>query len=114
MTTADTTPARRTPTWIVVTISGLIGLFYAFVVWSAVDLLVRQATGPLGLNGLGWFVHLLPVVFPLATFGIAFALGHRRAPWQLALALLAGLTLSAAFWVNILAYALTSYALYGG
>lgn len=104
---------RRTPGWLVVVVAAGVGLFYAFIVWSAVELLVRQATGPLGLNGLGWFVHLLPVAFPLVAFGTAYALGHRRSAWQFALILVAGLTLSAAFWMNILAYALTSYDLYG-
>lgn len=105
-------PAR--PVWVTVAVAGGFGLFYAFVVWSAVDLLVRQASGPLGLSALGWFVHALPIVFPLVAFGIAFALGWRRPTGAFALILLTGLALSAVFWVNILSYALTSYALYGG
>jgi hypothetical protein len=111
MTVADAVPARRTnKTWVVVAIAGIFGLFYAAEVWGAVDFLVQQATGPLGLNGSGWFVLLLAVVFPMAAFGAAFAIGYRRRPWEFALVLLAGLTLSAAFWLNIVAYAAFSGA----
>jgi hypothetical protein len=100
--------------WRTVAIAGVAGLFYAYLVWSAVDLLIRQATGPLGLNGLGWFVHILPIVFPMVAFGMAFGIGWRRRAGEFALVLLTGLTLAAVFWVNILAYAVTSFALYGG
>lgn len=105
---------RPLPTVVLVTIAGLFGLFYAYVVWSAVALLVQQVTGPLGLNGLGWFVYILPIVFPLAAFGVAFAIGQRRKAGELSIALLAGLTLSAAFWLAIVGYGTTSYGLYGG
>lgn len=110
----DAVARRRLPTWLVVTIAGLFGLFYAYVVWSAVALLIQQVNGPLGLNGLGWFVYILPIVFPLIAFGIAFAIGVRRAAGQFAIVLLAGLTLSAAFWLAIVGYGTTSYGLYGG
>jgi hypothetical protein len=111
---ADAAARRRNPTWVVVAVAGLVGLFYAYVVFAGIDLLVRQAGGPLGLSALGWFVHILAVVVPMALFGASFAIGHRRAPWQFALILVCGLTLSAAFWVNIVAYGVTSYSLYGG
>ncbi|AOX47074.1 MULTISPECIES: bacitracin resistance protein [unclassified Microbacterium] len=105
---------RHLPTGLVVTIAGLFGLFYAYVVWSAVALLILQATGPLGLNGLGWVVYILPIVFPLLAFGAAFAIGQRRKAGEFAIVLLAGLTLSAAFWLAIVGYGTTSYGLYGG
>ncbi|MDU0368291.1 bacitracin resistance protein [Microbacterium sp. NPDC089180] len=112
MSTATRT--RVLPTWVVVAIAGLFGLFYAYVVWSAVALLITQATGPLGLNTLGWVVYILPIVFPLLAFAVAFAIGARRAAGEFALAMLAGLTLSAAFWLAIVGYGATSYGLYGG
>jgi len=112
MSTAART--RHLPTWLLVAISGLFGLFYAYVVWSSVALLVQQVNGPLGLNGLGWFVYILPIVFPLLACGIAFASGQRRKAGELAIALLAGLTLSAAFWLAVVGYGTTSYGLYGG
>ncbi|MFN3948142.1 bacitracin resistance protein [Microbacterium sp.] len=105
---------RALPTWLIVVIAGLFGLFYAYVVWSAVALLVTQVNGPLGLNGLGWFVYILPIVFPLIAFGVAFAIGARRKAGEFAIVLLAGLTLSAAFWLAIVGYGTTSYGLYGG
>lgn len=111
---SDVARRRLLPTWLIVTIAGLFGLFYAYVVWSAVALLIQQVNGPLGLNGLGWFVYVLPIVFPLVAFGIAFAIGARRRAGELAIALLAGLTVSAAFWLAIVGYGTTSYGLYGG
>ncbi|MCC4249362.1 MULTISPECIES: bacitracin resistance protein [Microbacterium] len=105
---------RHLPTFVVVTIAGLFGLFYAFVVWSSVALLIQQVNGPLGLNGLGWFVYILPIVFPLVAFGVAFAIGARRRAGEFSLALLTGLTVSAAFWLAIVGYGTTSYGLYGG
>ncbi len=96
---------RRTPTWLVATISAFFGLFYAYAVWNAVALLVLQASGIVPLNGYGWFVLLLPVVFPLVVFGAAFALGLRRGPGALALLLLTGLAVVAVFWLDIVAYA---------
>lgn len=107
-------PRRQMSVGILVTVAVGFGVLYAWATWAAVDLLVRQATGPLGLSTLGWIVHVLPIVFPVVVFGIAFAIGYRRAAGEFALALLAGLALTAVFWVDILAYALTSYSLYGG
>ncbi len=110
-TTAAPVPAPRAlPTWVVVTISGFFGLFYAYALWNAVDFLISQASGTLGLNGYGWFVLLLAVVFPAIAFGVAFAIGWRRSWWQFALVLLAGLGLVAVFWLNIVAYSATSGA----
>ncbi len=109
-------PTRRMamPTWLLATVSGAFGLFYAYAVWNAVAFLVQQAGGTLGLNPFGWFVLLLAVVFPIIVFAAAFALGWRRTLWQCALIFLAGLALAAAFWLNVIAYATTSFALYGG
>ena len=59
-------------------------------------------------------MYILPIVFPLVAFGVAFAIGQRRRAGELAIALLAGLTLSAAFWLAIVGYGTTSYGLYGG
>lgn len=104
-----TTGPGRTPTWLVVGISVLFGLFYAYALWNALAFLISQASGPLGLNGYGWFVLLLAVVFPLLAFGVAFAIGWRRVAWEFALVLLVGLCVVAVFWMNVIAYA----AVYG-
>ncbi|MFV0374174.1 bacitracin resistance protein [Microbacterium sp.] len=116
MTTTDSAVApRRPPTWAVATVAGFFGLFYAYAVWNAVALLVSQATGTLGINGLGWFVLVFAAVFPMAAFAAALGLGMRRRVWQLALLLLTGLALAAVFWLNIVAYSTTAgAALVGG
>ncbi|MCH6229244.1 bacitracin resistance protein [Microbacterium sp. CFH 31415] len=101
--------AMRTPVWVVVAISVVFGLFYAYALWNALAFLIAQASGPLGLNGYGWFVLLLAVVFPLGVFGAAFALAWRRPAWQFALVLFTGLCVVAVFWLNVIAYA----AVYG-
>lgn len=106
---AASAPVRSSPTWVTVTISVFFGLFYAYAVWNAVAFLISQASGPLGINGYGWFVLLLAVAFPLISFGVVFALAWRRSAWQFALMLLAGLGLVAVFWLNVVAYA----AVYG-
>jgi len=98
------------PVWLTATIAGAFGLFYAYAVWNAVDFLIVQATGPRGLNGLGWAVLLFAVVFPILAFAGAFALGLRRRAGDLALLLLAGLGLVAVFWLNVISYASSSGA----
>lgn len=115
MTDAARADARTTPTWLLVVISVFFGLFYAYALWNALAFLIDQAQGPLGLNGLGWFVLVLAVVFPLVAFGIAFAVSWRRVWWEYALVLLTGLCVVAVFWLNIVSYAATSGAgLLGG
>ncbi|MFG6445357.1 bacitracin resistance protein [Microbacterium sp. P07] len=114
MTTDAATSPRRRPVWLTVAIAGIAGLLYSYIVWNAVDLLVRQVTGPLGLNGYGWFVHLAAVAFPIVAFGAAYALGHRRKTWEFALVFVTGWTLSFVFWVNIVAYGVVSFSIYGG
>lgn len=108
MSATERTPALPVPA--VVAIAGVFGLFYAYVVWNAVVLLVYQAGGMLGLNALGWVLLLSAILFPIAVFAGAFALGWRRRAGAFAAILLTGLALVAVFWLNILAYA---YA-YGG
>ncbi|MFN8086554.1 MULTISPECIES: bacitracin resistance protein [unclassified Microbacterium] len=116
MTSASTTAGAKTarpgvlPIWVIVAISVFFGLFYAYAVWNAIAFLVSQATGPLGLNGAGWAILLAAVVFPLVAFGVAFAIGWRRAWWEFALTLLAGLGLVAVFWLNVVAYSVTNGA----
>ena len=99
---AASVPARRkTPTWLVATISGLAGLFYAYAVWNAIGNLVVTlgAFGDAGLtlNALGWFIWIFAAVFPLVVWAAAFALGYRRAPHQLLLLMITGLGLVAVF-----------------
>jgi hypothetical protein len=101
----DAAPPRPMPVWVIATIAGVFGLFYAYAVWNALAFLLIQATGPLGLNGYGWALLLSAVLFPLVVFAIAFWLGYRRRAGEFALALLAGLGLVSVFWLNVVGYA---------
>ena len=105
---ASTPPRHRTPTWLVATIAGFLGLFYAYAVWNAVGNLVEtvRVAGDLGLtlNGLGWFLWIFAAIFPLLVWGAAFALGYRRPAHELFLIMLTGLALVAVFWLNVVAY----------
>ncbi|MGZ0710587.1 bacitracin resistance protein (plasmid) [Coraliomargarita sp. W4R53] len=96
---------RKTPTWLVATISGFFGVFYVYALWNAVGNLVQtvQVYGEL-LNALGWFLWIFAALFPLMVWGAAFALGSRRAAHELLLIMLSGLALVAVFWLNVVAY----------
>ncbi|MCR2809315.1 MULTISPECIES: bacitracin resistance protein [unclassified Microbacterium] len=93
---------RAMPTWLVATIAGALGLFYAYAVWNAVGNLVQAA--PLGLNGLGWFIWIFAILFPVIVWGAAFAAGYKRRPHEFLLVMLSGLGLVAVFWLNVVAY----------
>jgi hypothetical protein len=102
--TIDAATPRRTPTWLVATIAGAFGLFYAYAVWNALGNLIEAAQLPTGMNGLGWFVWIFAVAFPMVAFAIAFAFGYKRPAHQLLLALLTGLALVAVVWLDVVAY----------
>lgn len=102
------------PVWLIATIAGGFGLFYAYAVWNALAFLLQQASGAFGLSGLGWFVLVFACVFPIIVFAAAFTLGWRRRAGECALIFLTGLALSAVLWLNVIAYATTSFSLYLG
>lgn len=95
---------RRMPLWLLVAISALAGLFYAFAAWSAVANLIQALALFGSLNALGWFVWIFAALFPLIVWAAAFALGYRRRPHELALIMLTGLCLVSVFWLNVVAY----------
>lgn len=100
---------RLMPTWIVVTIAGVFGLFYAYAVWNSLGNLIQTlAFTPLNIGG--WIVWLFAIVFPIVVFALAFALGYRRRALHFALILLAGLAVVAVFWLDLLAYLLAGSA----
>lgn len=105
--TESTAAERRTalPVWLIATIAGFFGLFYAYAVWNAVAFLISQATGPLGLNGGGWGLLLTAIAFPIIVFALAFAIGWKRGAGAFALIMLSGLGIVAVFWMNVIAYA---------
>jgi hypothetical protein len=109
MSDSTTVPAKgKTPTWLVATISGLVGLFYAYAVWNAIGNLVQTigfyGEAGLSLNALGWAVWLLAALFPVLAWAAAFALAYRRAAHELLLVMVTGLALVAVFWLNVVAY----------
>lgn len=108
MNMSDTTTTRRTPSWLVTTIAGFFGLFYAYAVWSGVNGLVQEIdrAGALGfgLNALGWFIWIFAALFPILVFAAAFSLGRRRPVHHLFLVMLTGLAVVAVFWLNVTAY----------
>ncbi|MEJ1087731.1 hypothetical protein WDU99_05320 [Microbacterium sp. Mu-80] len=87
---------------------GIFGLAYAFLVWNAVFYLIEMAQA--GLGTYGWVVLLLPVFVPMIVFVIALALSRRTSIGVFALVMLAGLGLSAVFWLDTLSYALRNGA----
>ncbi len=110
--TVTSTPAAPTrtgpPTWIVAVVSGAFGLLYAYAVWNAIAYLALLAGGTRPLNGLGWGVMIFAAAFPIIVFALAFGVGYRRAWWELAIAYIAGLGVVAVFWLNVVAYTVTS------
>ena len=104
--TADTTAAPRrapqTPTWAVVAIAALFGLFYAYAVWNAVAHLIAMAKD--GLTGMGWATLGFGVVFPALVFVLALAVGRRRNAGELSLVMLTGLGVIAVFWLSLIGY----------
>jgi hypothetical protein len=105
-TDASASTARKNPTWLVATIAGVFGLFYAYAVWNALGNLIQAA--PLGMNALGWFLWIFATLFPILVFGVAFALGFRRPAGTFALIMLTGLALTAVFWLDVVAYTTTN------
>jgi hypothetical protein len=103
VTGASASP-RRSPTWVIATIAGGFGLFYAYAVWNALGNLIQATQLPTGLNGLGWFIWIFAAVFPILAFAAAFAIGYRRPVHHFLLAMLTGLALTAVFWLNVVAY----------
>jgi hypothetical protein len=103
-TDAAASADHRTPTWLVATIGGAFGLFYAYAVWNALGNLIQAAQLPTGLNGLGWFIWIFATVFPIIVWGFAFALAYRRPAHHFILVMFTGLALVAVFWLNVVAY----------
>ncbi|MFS0714830.1 hypothetical protein ABC195_13200 [Microbacterium sp. 2P01SA-2] len=104
----ETQEVPRTPAvWRVTTVAGAFGLFYAYAVWAAVPLVIAASPGR---TAVGWVAVIAAVVLPIVIFAAAFALGWRRRSGAFALILLAGLGLSAVFFMNVLSFALTSGA----
>jgi hypothetical protein len=112
--TAAAGERRKNPTWLVATIAGGFGLFYAYAVWNALGNLIQsiQFAGENGfvLSALGWFIWIFATAFPIIAFAAAFAIGYRRPAHHFILVMLTGLALTAVFWLNVVAYTELNYA----
>lgn len=98
--TSTTLPRRLS--WLSYLVIGLSGLFYAYAVWNAVAHLIFMARD--GLTVAGWVTFGFGVIFPALVFAVAFAIGRRRHAGELALVMLAGLGVVAAFWLSLIGY----------
>ncbi|MFJ4045029.1 hypothetical protein ACIPV2_04695 [Microbacterium sp. NPDC089987] len=88
--------------------TGILGLAYAFIIWNATFYLIEMAQA--GISGYGWTVLVMPVIVPMIVFTVALMLTRRRALGVFIVVMLAGLGLSAVFWVDTLSYALRNGA----
>jgi hypothetical protein len=94
-------------------LTGIGGLAYAFVVWTAVFYAIQLSAG--GMTGYGWFLLLLPAAVAAVIFAVALVLCRRRTIGVFILVLLAGLGLSAVFLLNTFSYVIRNLeALTGG
>ena len=113
----DTTAKKQAPAWLVGTIAGLFGLFYAYAVWTGVQYLVTtlqelsvqsKLTGvDLALAPLAWVALIAAIAVPVAAFAIAMVMGRGKPVWKLALLLLVGLAVTSVFWLDVQAFTTT-------
>ena len=106
MSARETGRRRAAPAWIIATIAGFFGLFYAYAVWAGLANLLAMnslATSVLGgsLQPTAWIALILAMVLPVLVFVIAVVTGARRAAWKLAVLLVVGLSIVGAYWINV-------------
>jgi len=89
-------------------VTGILGLAYAFVIWNATFYLIEMAQA--GISGYGWTVLVMPVIVPMIVFTVALLLTRRRTLGVFIVVMLAGLGLSAVFWLDTLSFALRNGA----
>ncbi|WP_417554033.1 hypothetical protein [Microbacterium sp.] len=89
-------------------LTGLAGLLYAFLIWTAVFYAIQLSSG--GMTPYGWVVLLLPAVVTALVFAVALVIARRRAIGAFVLVLLAGLGLSAVFLLNTFSYVIRNLA----
>lgn len=102
MTDAATVRSTGAGSWLRWAVSALFGLMYSYFIWLAFFSLQLMSSGVKPLNALGWTITILPVVFPALAWIATFLIGRRMRVWQLTLLFIAGLCLTAVFWINII------------
>lgn len=88
--------------------TGILGLAYALLIWNASFYLIEMAQA--GISGYGWTVLLMPVIVPMIVFAVGLMLARRRTLGVFVVVMLAGLGLSAVFWLDTLSFALRNGA----
>jgi hypothetical protein len=88
--------------------TGLGGLAYAFVIWTAVFYAIQLSVG--GMSGYGWVVLLLPAVVAALVFVVVLVITRRRRLGAFVLVMLAGLGLSAVFLLDTFSYVIRNLA----
>lgn len=116
--TGTASPKTAAPAWLVATVAGAFGLFYAYAVWAGVQYLIvtlqeisRQQEilgADVALTPLAWIALVMAILVPIAAFAVAMVLGRAKAVWKLALLLLAGLALTSVFWLDVQAFTMTA------
>ncbi|WP_243225178.1 hypothetical protein [Microbacterium sp. CIAB417] len=102
---ASAAETRGGPRWLTALVVGVSGLFYAYAVWNAIAHLIAMAQ-PAGLTPTGWITLVFGAVFPAIVFALAYAIGRRRNVGELALVMLAGLSVVAVFWLSLVGYSI--------
>lgn len=110
VSTADAVPTAsgRLSRVLRAAVTGVGGLAYAFIIWTAVFYAIQITAG--GMSGYGWFILLLPAIVAAVVFVVVLVLLRRRGLGAFALAMLAGLGLSAVFLLDTFSYVIRNLA----
>ena len=101
--TPDESPRPRLATATLI-VTALLGLFYAYAVWSAIGNALRYSAAYAEINTAApILLFLLGILVPVLIFTAAFLFGRRRALLELAVALFAGLAVTAALSLGLIA-----------
>lgn len=94
--------------WLSLVVAALFGLFYAYDVWEALGNLIGlpQAYTALGIESrIPWWLLVVGILIPIASFVVAFIVGRRRNVFVKALIFLVGLAVVAGLSLGVIALA---------
>lgn len=78
-------------------ISAAFGLFFALAIWAAVGNAIRFSRAWAEFDqSAPWWLFALGILLPIGLYALAFVLGRYRRPLELAVLMLAALTVSSA------------------
>ena len=104
MTSAPPADPHR-PRWIFYTLLGVFGLLYAYAIWNAIAYMIPLVG--LAVGATTWVALILAIILPAVIYVVSIALTRRRRLGAVALVLLAGLSLVAVFWLDVVGYTLS-------